>query len=306
MFPVASFPCICYRTEDYHCVSVSVSCLFSSPLSLSIFIYEWPCLSVALTGCPQDPMLSIHYYVRPRPSRRIFRIGSDRVRVIAEPGCFLVSGAFMLMVNIIAWQTADDGDAEGASVMCKLPLLCFAVIILMRVQTISTTGYTGRSTASCSTTKRYAHMHPGLPLMRHTCPGLPACILPAPIVHVAVCHQPPPHPPHMALPCPIKQPLQHLKQCKSPLMPPQTRPHHSPLLCCHCTSSLTHQPSLLPLCIRCLSYHAQIHLGGAIACQKGHHEYILCHDCQLFLSLWLPLFIYRIQSTCPSPTTQKL
>ena len=27
-------------------------------------------------GCPQDSALSIHYYVRPRPSRRIFRIGS--------------------------------------------------------------------------------------------------------------------------------------------------------------------------------------------------------------------------------------
>ena len=31
MFPVTSFPCICYRTEDYHCVSVSVSHLFGSP-----------------------------------------------------------------------------------------------------------------------------------------------------------------------------------------------------------------------------------------------------------------------------------
>ena len=49
MFPVASFPCICYRTEDYHCVSVSVSRLFGSPLSRSIFVYEWPRLSVALT-----------------------------------------------------------------------------------------------------------------------------------------------------------------------------------------------------------------------------------------------------------------
>ena len=47
MFPVASFPCMCYRTEDYHCVSVSR--LFGSPLSRSIFIYEWPRLSVALT-----------------------------------------------------------------------------------------------------------------------------------------------------------------------------------------------------------------------------------------------------------------
>ena len=47
MFPVASFPCICYRTEDYHCVSVSR--LFGSPLSWSIFVYKWPCLSVALT-----------------------------------------------------------------------------------------------------------------------------------------------------------------------------------------------------------------------------------------------------------------
>ena len=47
MFPVASFPCICYRTEDYHCVSVSR--LFGSPLSRSIFVYEWPRLSVALT-----------------------------------------------------------------------------------------------------------------------------------------------------------------------------------------------------------------------------------------------------------------
>ena len=27
-------------------------------------------------GCPQDSALSIHYYVRPQPSRRIFRIGS--------------------------------------------------------------------------------------------------------------------------------------------------------------------------------------------------------------------------------------
>ena len=31
MFPITSFPCICYRTEDYHCVSVSH--LFGSPLS---------------------------------------------------------------------------------------------------------------------------------------------------------------------------------------------------------------------------------------------------------------------------------
>ena len=53
MFPVASFPCICYRTEDYHCVSVSR--LFSSPLSQSIFVYEWPRLSVALTGHLVDP-----------------------------------------------------------------------------------------------------------------------------------------------------------------------------------------------------------------------------------------------------------
>ena len=48
MFPVASFPCICNRIEDYHCVSVS--CLFGSPLSRSIFVYEWPHLSVALTA----------------------------------------------------------------------------------------------------------------------------------------------------------------------------------------------------------------------------------------------------------------
>ena len=40
--------CICYRTEDYHCVSVSH--LFGLPLSRSIFVYEWPRLSVALTG----------------------------------------------------------------------------------------------------------------------------------------------------------------------------------------------------------------------------------------------------------------
>ena len=31
MFPAVSFPCLCYRTEDYHCVSVSH--LFGSPLS---------------------------------------------------------------------------------------------------------------------------------------------------------------------------------------------------------------------------------------------------------------------------------
>ena len=92
----------------------------------------------------------------------------DGVGVIAEPGCFLVSGALMLM-NIIAWQTADDGDAEGASVMCKLSLLCFADIILMRIQTISMTGCMGHSTASCLTTKRYAN----------TCPRLPACVPPA-------------------------------------------------------------------------------------------------------------------------------
>ena len=36
-----------YRTEDYHCVSVSH--LFGSPLSRSIFVYEWPHLSVTLT-----------------------------------------------------------------------------------------------------------------------------------------------------------------------------------------------------------------------------------------------------------------
>ena len=47
MFPVASFPCICYRTEDYHCVSVSY--LFGLPLSWRISVYEWPHLSVALT-----------------------------------------------------------------------------------------------------------------------------------------------------------------------------------------------------------------------------------------------------------------
>ena len=34
-------------SEDYHCVSVSH--LFGSPLSWSIFVYEWPRLSVTLT-----------------------------------------------------------------------------------------------------------------------------------------------------------------------------------------------------------------------------------------------------------------
>ena len=48
MFPVVSFPCMHYRTEDYYCVSVSH--LFGSPLSLRISVYEWPHLSVALTG----------------------------------------------------------------------------------------------------------------------------------------------------------------------------------------------------------------------------------------------------------------
>ena len=47
MFPVTSFPCIYYRTEDYHCVSMSH--LFGSPQSRSIFAYEWPRLSVTLT-----------------------------------------------------------------------------------------------------------------------------------------------------------------------------------------------------------------------------------------------------------------
>ena len=36
-------------SEDYHCVSVSH--LFGSPLSRSVFVYEWPRLSVTLTGC---------------------------------------------------------------------------------------------------------------------------------------------------------------------------------------------------------------------------------------------------------------
>ena len=55
MFPVASFPSICYRTEDYHCVSVS--CLFGSPLSRSTFVYEWPRLSVALIVIPAMDIL---------------------------------------------------------------------------------------------------------------------------------------------------------------------------------------------------------------------------------------------------------
>ena len=50
MFPVTSFPRICYRTEDYHCVSVSY--LFGSPLSWRISVYEWPRLSVTLTVPP--------------------------------------------------------------------------------------------------------------------------------------------------------------------------------------------------------------------------------------------------------------
>ena len=54
MFPVASFPCICYRTEDYHCVSVSR--LFGSPLPRSIFVYEWPRLSVTLTCSHTKPV----------------------------------------------------------------------------------------------------------------------------------------------------------------------------------------------------------------------------------------------------------
>ena len=54
MFPVASFPCICYRTEDYHCVSVSH--LFGSSQSRSIFTYEWPRLSVALTDVANKPV----------------------------------------------------------------------------------------------------------------------------------------------------------------------------------------------------------------------------------------------------------
>ena len=213
----------------------------------------------------------------------------------------VVRSAPVIAVTAMRWTDSSHFVTPtypevGASVMCKLPLLCLVDIFLMCVQTISTTGCTGRSTVSCLTTKRYAHTHP----------GLPACVPPAPIVHVAMCHQPPPRPPHTALPCPIKQPLQHLKQCKSPLMPLQTRPHHSPLPCHRCASSSTHRAvSSAPTHPR-LSYHAQIRLGGAIARQKGRHEYILCHGCQLFLSLWLPLFIYRIWSMCLSPTTQKL
>ena len=62
MFPVASFPSICYRTEDYHCVSVSR--LFGSPLSRSIFVYEWPRLSVALTDSSTELCMVILHFSR--------------------------------------------------------------------------------------------------------------------------------------------------------------------------------------------------------------------------------------------------
>ena len=63
IFPVISFQCICYRTEDYHCVSVSH--LFGLPLSQSISVYEWPCLSVTLT---EDQALhrQPHIHINPK------------------------------------------------------------------------------------------------------------------------------------------------------------------------------------------------------------------------------------------------
>ena len=41
MFPVISFPCICYRTENYHCVSVSVTSVWLAP------VLENLCIQVA-------------------------------------------------------------------------------------------------------------------------------------------------------------------------------------------------------------------------------------------------------------------
>ena len=73
MFPVASFPCICYRTEDYHCVSVSH--LFGSPclresLYMSGLISVLPSQKIKLyiddpthietrKACPTDSRMSI-------------------------------------------------------------------------------------------------------------------------------------------------------------------------------------------------------------------------------------------------------
>ena len=66
MFPVTSFPCICYRTEDYHCVSVSH--LFGSPC-LRESLYMSGLVSVSPSHCafcPAATALSILYPIAAR------------------------------------------------------------------------------------------------------------------------------------------------------------------------------------------------------------------------------------------------
>ena len=116
MFPVASFPCICYRTEDYHCVSVSR--LFGSPLSWSIFIYEWPCLSVALTEPDADSVslkadsqvaiLALHMH-RPGPGGHIL----DEIHELSK---FLRANSLSNLQIRISWISGHDGVAGNESV----------------------------------------------------------------------------------------------------------------------------------------------------------------------------------------------
>ena len=136
---------------------------------------------------------------------------------------------------------------------------------------------------------------------------VPACIPPASIVYAAMCHQ---LPPAATMSAPYGLVMPHQAAAAAPkAMQITTHATTNKTTSFTLAVPLPHifiDPttlSLLPLCIRCPSYHVQIRLGGVIAHQKGCQEYILCHGCQLFLSLWLPLFIYHIRFTCLSPTT---
>ena len=92
MSPVASFPCICYRTEDYHCVSVSH--LFGSPY-LRESLYTSGLVSVS----PHTPKL---YYAE-----------TDDQLTYHQPGGLLplVPHLKMIVMEFVLAQTAGKAFA---------------------------------------------------------------------------------------------------------------------------------------------------------------------------------------------------
>ena len=97
-------------SEDYHCVSVSR--LFGSPLSRSIFVYEWPRLSVALT--PGKPRYDIPKAYR--PVALVNTIAKLLSSIVAEDLVHLMEKHALLPAN-------HFGGRPGRTMMDSLHLL---------------------------------------------------------------------------------------------------------------------------------------------------------------------------------------